>query len=527
MFRHRFTLDLHRVRDVLEELVGAARQAYARRILPLVVAEIAEVANLLRPLAHAFRRASSSLEDTELPPDSVPAVRPGIQARHRAAVVGHYGALLPDFALGLVVSRVLFLLSWLWSFGVGLFFIALALLSRLVAAVFLDRRDPARHVRPALILVLVGWLVLLLAMLLAYLVRGGVLPLGLVAVLIPVIWVAFLCQSVGFGVLAEAYAYPMKLYERYRELVARKAELEALRSQLEAELPPEGDADSTSPAPGPADHGNGRHGYAGIGSRRRGASRTSRVLGIAAVLGAFALGAPAHSASPPGDSISRLSIALDESPTGEDTQEFIRVRHALAEGLSELAAALPRLRSIAVLHWSDAPSVWAAGRIFALPHETRAVPLEAHLDVFSHALTLLQADDEARDRVLQAPVLTEVRRELLSRPSAIAKQSCVTQLVARAVDAPANELWVVLSDLEDFRCPAASDHAPGGAQVRIVAIPQRQGAETRQRMAERIEQLQRRFPGLTFVTSWEIDEPGSVRRLLVPTASPTGIGGGR
>ncbi len=527
LFRRYPVVDCDRVRDMLEDLVGRARRAFAERTLPLVDAELAEIDNLLRPLAQAFRRACSSLEDTELPHDAVPALRPGVEIKQRAAVIGHYAAMGLDFALGLAISRLAFMLSWIWSVGFGLFLCALALLSRLVASVILDRRRPARHVGLALRLGVASWLVLLTALLAVYLVRTAVLGVGLLGILMPVVWMAFLGQSVSFAVLVEAFSFPGQTYERYRTLIVRRAELEGLRALLVTELdsgdPPQPAGVQPSPPRGPVSPDIGCTASHSTGSRKWAAG----ARGFVALVGSLLLATTAHAEAVPRDSITRVVIALDESPGAEDTQEFLRVRQAVADGLTELPRVLPHLRSFEVLHWSDATTVWAAGRLFALPRQERIVPLEAALALFEQALLRQRTEDAVRDRALQSPVLEDVRRELLSRPGGRATQSCVTQLVARAFEAPANELWIVVSDLEDFRCPMPAAYARGGAQVRVVAVPQRQGAETRQSVAERIERLQRRFPEVVIVPSWEIDDPSSLRSLAARMAKKPSEGGER
>lgn len=504
------------VRDALSEHAGPDRAAYAKRKLALVAAELAEIGNLLRPLAQAFRRAICSLEGIELPPDAPPTLRPGIEVKYRAAIIGHYAALVPDFALGLVVSRALYLLSWAWALGVGFFFVALALLSRLVAAVVLDRRDPARHVGPALAAVLAGWVVLLLTMLLTYLVRGGALPVGLVTLLVPVVWAAFLAQSVGFGVLAEAYSYAVKLYHRYRELIARKSELESLRDALEAELQDEGTKITASPvADGPT---NGHGEFKAVGRSGRRSEHAAKVLGLALAIGcAFASGM-AHSAPADERSVTRLVVAVDESPTGEDTPEFGRIRRLLADGLPGIATELPALVSITVLHWSDASTVWAGGKDFPLPRATRVVPLEARLEFFRKAVESLRAADDTRDHALQAPKFADVGREIMFRPSGPATQSCVSQLMARASGAPGSELWIVVTDLEDYHCPPGAAVQPGGARAFVIAIPQREGADTHDHLTKRIDQLSERFPGTLVVPSWVVGDAASLRRLANPGA---------
>lgn len=518
LFRCHPKIDCNHVRDLLEDLDGRARRAFAKRTLPLVDAELAEIDNLLRPIAQAFRRACSSLEDTELPADAAPALRPSVEVKQRAAVIGHYAAMGLDFALGLAISRLAFMLSWMWSIGFGLFLCALAMLSRLVASVLLDRRRPAKHVGLALRLGVASWVVLLTALLAVYLVRTGVLGVGLLGILIPVVWLAFLAQSVSFAVLVEAFSFPGQTYERHRTLVVRKAELAAIRDLLEAELPSDEDGDAPSGvprAPAPGDTPISRAGYAAIRPRGRSATRASRMLGLVTVVGALALCAPTHAGPSSVGSVSRVVVALDESPGTEDTQEFLRVRRALADGLAELTATIPHLTSIGVLHWSDAATVWAAEKLFVLPRQKRIVPLEAGLALFEQALSRQHTEDAARDRALQSSVLEEVRRELLSRSGGRATQSCVTQLVARAVESPANELWLVLSDLQDYNCPTHAECAPGGAQVCAIAIPQRQGAETRQRVAERTERLRKLLPEVVVVPSWEVDDPESVCRLAL------------
>jgi hypothetical protein len=186
----------------------------------------------------------------------------------------------------------------------------------------------------------------------------------------------------------------------------------------------------------------------------------------------------------------------------------------MAEHLDGLVSTLPDLRDVVVLRWSDAPTVWSAGRLFVLPHESQALPVEASLAPFRTALSLRTAEDEARDRVHRVPVLETVRRELLARPTRPASQSCVTQLVARALEAPDSELWLIPTDLQDFQCPVTHGCVPGGARVYVLAIPQREGADTRARLEARMARLRSVFPEVVVVPTWGIASPSDLRSLV-------------
>jgi hypothetical protein len=425
-----------------------------------------------------------------------------------------------DFALGLVVSRLVFALSWAWSLGFGLFLSALAVLSRLVASVLLDRRRPARHVRLALRLGVAAWLILLSVLLAAYLVRTGVLGVGLLSVLMPLMWLAFLGQSVAFAVLVEALAFPGQTYERFRMLIRRRTELEELQELMQSELPPDDGPGCAIRRPaGPKDTPTATYSEHRKGATRR-RTRVARSLAMVLLGGSLALGAQgANAGQGPSASITRLVLAPDESPGREDTEEFMRVRRVLGNALGELVAALPGAEDVAVIHWSGATTVWAAGDVFTLPHQRLAIPLEANLAFFGKAKSLLQTSDDERDRVLQTPVVESARRDLLTRPVAPANQSCVTQLLIRALEAPATQLWVVVTDLQDYRCPIVPHYIPGGARVLAVVIPQEEDAATRARVEARIARLNQLFPEVVVARSWDIEDSSDLRRLVVRIAA--------
>src|SRR5262249_46647219 len=154
-----------------------------------------------------------------------------------------------------------------------------------------------------------------------------------------------------------------------------------------------------------------------------------------------------------------------------------------------------------------ASTVWAAGTAFALPREKHVLPFEANLSPFGYALSVRRAGDLSRDRALQGPIVESIRRELMSRPSRLETRSCVTQLVLRALESPAGQLWIVETDLQDFRCPAVARYTPGGGRVLILAVPREEGPATRQRLEERMAKVRRLFPTALVIPSWEVVSP--------------------
>jgi hypothetical protein len=515
VFRHRFKLDCDWIRDMLEDLAKPFRGSFAVRVLSLVEAELREIDNLLQPIVQAFRRVCSSLENTELAPDSVPALRPALEMKYAAATIAHYMAMCLDFFMGLGISRMAFKLSWGWSFGLGTVFVALAVLSRVVASIFLDRSRPGRYVGLALRFGAIGWFVILLCFVGVYLIRTGALDVGVLGILTPAIWLGFLAQSVAFGALAEVYGYPVRLYHRYRRLVAQRAELDGVRRLLLGHIR-SGEGDSgdharhASPTAAPT---SGRLGPRTLSARRKRARMTG-AAGMVVLIGLASLASvPVHAGPTPVGSVTRVVLAPDESPNTEDTDEYARVRRALGNGLEQLLGTLPDVEDVEVLHWSDASTVWAAGRAFALPRERHVLPLEASLAPFGYALSARRAGDDARDRSLQVPVVESIRRELMTRPSRPETRSCVTQLILRALESPAGQLWIVASDLQDFQCPSVARYTPGGGRVLILAIPREEGSATRQRLEERMARVRKLFPQVLVIPSWEIESPSSLVNL--------------
>lgn len=502
---HRPNLDCLWVRDQLEDLAAPFRQKFARQVLPRIEAELKLIEQHFRPVVQAFRRTSASLENAEIPPDAAPTLRPALRIKHAAATLGHWFAIGLDLLVGLGISRLAFRLSWGWSIAIGLLFVALAVLSRVAASIFLDRSRPARFVGIAIRGVGIGWLVILVCFLALYLVRNGVLDIGLLGVATPLLWLGFLAQSVGFGVLVEAFGYPVRLFEEYQRLLARRAELDSLRALLIAETAPGGRTKRVRRSA----QSNDTPVRPNAGSRN-GRSRVAAALALIALAWLPLLHGGPVMAAANGSPIVRVVLAPDESPDEEVTAEYSRIRQLLAGSVDHIVGALGHVEEIQVLRWSDTESVWSAGRVFALPRDRLDLPAEAGIAPFAHALAVREAKAAAGRRAACAGVVEHVRQELLSPPARDATQSCTTQLLARAAEAPHGQLWIVVTDLRDVRCHTPQEIEAKGASILVVAIPQREGPATRERLEERMARVRALFPQAEVLPSWQVDGGSSL-----------------
>jgi hypothetical protein len=502
--------DADTVREHLEEIPIRLRAPLARRLWYPVQDALASCAGQLRVTERECRRVVSALTGRPVPDEETAVHRPLLEAKERAILLELVAAVGLDLVANVAVTRWLTKLGWPASLATG---VILGGLTALLAggAGVIDVPDDrlqdwlpgARRVASA------TWVVVLAGLSLIYALRGGLGSLSWVVLVLT-------AQNLALGVLTRvlsglhhAYRGPRLLWEFAENLRAKIADLKATREVLSEHL---GRSGEPPLLPGP--NGNGDRGAVEPlrpRPRRRLASRGIAVgiamLGLVACL--TVVSGPARAAE-----TRRFGISLDVSDTGDQSAEYGRVVRVIAGNCSTLVESLGDVDEVQVLRWDDAESVLSAGTVFELPGARTESTGEGSLPFFNYAARLEAEREAGRLQALCRPMWAEIAREITEPPTGLTRQSCCTAALMRAVERPSAEVWLVVTDFEDYQCPAPSASERGGARVLTVLVPRHEGAASRERLEARLARLRMLFPDITVVPSWEADSPSGLRALV-------------
>ena len=497
-----------KIRLDLEEASLARRRSIAKRVWPLVQAGLKAIPQLLRVARNAWRRAVSDMEGRVISAEDEPIYKPAYRRKEVAARWALVASIIFDLVIGIVISISVFQMPLRWAVLAGLVLtLTVAFLAKGLAALAVHYEHLGRWTRQLLSAAGFAFVLIMLALVVVYLTRSGLLPMGVVGFIVPALVVACAVQAGAFSALADIFAHPNELAKEVRQLEVRHAELQALQEELSEAIE------------GPH-RGNGAE-HLDTAPRRasgRFVPGAARGLGMLILLSAFSFGAARADNEVPG----RVTILADVSDTGDMSPEAARINCLLANHLGAFVDGLGDVGGVTVVRWSDAASVWQSGQSFEFPRlPARHALGEEQLAFFAQAR---QAEEERRreqELKVRSTALRQVGDTLLAPLQTRPSSSCIHDALNRAAELPASDYVLVTSDLASFRCPTKPRPNAAGPVIGIIQIPRREG-QVRERMLERRRAIERAYPGVLVLESYRLTDVGSLcvfGRMLRETAS--------